>query len=127
MWADMCINGIPQITDMCTADYSTVPADVELWDVCWRMSSAWVPEYDDIVSKDICDLDNGQYFCVYGEPVKAEICALWDTTEGIEEYVNMSKEDLCGFTDDDGTVYESMVDTICNEWEDTCTNGIPSF
>ena len=80
LWQDMCTNGIPQIATMCAADYSTVPTDVDIWGICWSMSSAFVPEYEELVSDDICNADSSQvqYLCVEGKPHKGELCALWD-------------------------------------------------
>jgi len=41
-WADVCTEGVPSVTSMCSADYERIPwdalsyiADFDLYDICW--------------------------------------------------------------------------------------------
>lgn len=58
-WADVCTNGIPSVASMCgtamtAIPYDALPSDFDIYDICWTMSSAYVPEYPSIVSDEIC-------------------------------------------------------------------------
>jgi hypothetical protein len=62
-------------------------------------------------------------------PYKSEICYFKDdSTLGpiLSDFV-LHFDALCGWTDEDGTVYESETDAVCNAWTDACTNNIPSI
>ena len=41
--------------------------------------------------------------------------------------MEISRVELCGYTDDDGVTVESVTDTICGAWSDVCVNDIPAI
>ena len=43
----------------------------------------------------------------------------------VEEYVNVDKEELCGYVDDAGILQEeSPIKTVCDAWPDVCVGGV---
>lgn len=118
-WTEACVNGVPTVSSMCSTPYSDVPtdslpSDFYLGDLCYRMSSAYEPEYPELVSSGVCDIDSdyAQYLCNEAGPHKGELCALWDqiTAGGIdlEQITGVTKDELCGIYDaDTGTWDES--------------------
>lgn len=120
----MCVNGVPQINQLCTqTDLSTAPAGVSVDEICYHQSSMYEPEYVAIIDRAICAHESTlqQSICVAYEPVKAEICALWDQLDYVTDYVNMSKDELCGYTEEDGSVSDDM-GTVCTDWPDVCSS-----
>ena len=62
-------------------------------------------------------------------PYKGELCAFRDDdTLGpiLNDFV-FAFDALCGWTDEDGTTYESETQPVCDAWTDACTNNIPSL
>jgi hypothetical protein len=62
-------------------------------------------------------------------PYKGEICAFIDDADLgpiIADFVTNS-DALCGWTDDEGNVYDSETQPICDAWTAACTNNIPSI
>jgi hypothetical protein len=66
-WQDACVNSIPAINTICTAANDTIPWDslsqiedgnFSVDDVCYHMSSAYEPQYPEIVDSSICDIDS---------------------------------------------------------------------
>ena len=125
---------------MCNTVTSAVPWDslsqvegFDLYEVCYFMSSSYESEYPEIVDKAICET-NSNYssaICASGYPVKGEICALWDTLAdnnvAVEDYSMMTKDELCGYTDENNVTVDSVTYTICEAWGDVCVNAIPSI
>lgn len=102
-----------------------------LYAFCSRRASNYVPEYEKMVSDDICKEENtGNYasaLCYGGSPFKSEICALWDSVTDLEKYMDVDKEELCDSYDEAGNVIPSTVTTVCTAWGDVCTGGIPDY
>lgn len=103
----------------------------DIYEVCWQMGSNYVPQYPEIVSSSLCDIDSQyvNYICIDGMPHKGEICALWDTLYdnniNMEDYMEIGKDELCGFTDEEtGIFIDSPVSAVCNAWSDVCINSI---
>ena len=125
---------------MCNTLVSDIPWDslyqvenFDLWEVCYAMSSNYEPEYPSIVDSDLCNTDSNysQYICIDGLPHKGEICALWDTLAdndvAVEDYSMMTKDELCGYTDESNVTVYSVTDTICDAWGTVCVNDIPAI
>lgn len=155
-WSDICVNDIPSIETMCHS-LDSQPEDLAVLDLDWfccDVSNECVAEppvfYMEIVDGyDLCmnltaiDAESAasssdgtattyaQWVCDSNTflPYKGELCAFRDDdTLGpiLNDFV-FDFDTLCGWTDDDGTYYESETQPVCDAWEDACTNNIPSL